>query len=180
MRQHTGSSPTHPLCYPILRRLGRTTTTRSWPKYNVAKAITMWQPMFVCMLPLMQLFLHHMLIGSDRQEYMRPPPPPLRNGTVIWNCHMGGDPNPKGGGVMRQMRNFFWCICSHSRKACLPIQRQSILRVHWQYRKWVQCPTRILCWCRFTSWSTWYVSWYPGRWAFWSFMRTLRPAKMDT
>ena len=130
MRQHTGSSPMHPLCYPILRRQGRTTTTRSWPKHNEAKAITMWRPMFVCMLPLMQLFLCRLLIGSDRQEYMQPPPPPPRNGTVIWNCHMGGDPNPKGGGVMRQMRNFFWCICSHSRKACLPIQRQSILRVH--------------------------------------------------
>ena len=106
MRQYTGSSPTHPLCYPILRGLGRTTTTRSWPKHNEAKAITMWRPMFVCMLPLMQLFLFRLLIGSDRQEYMRPPPPPPRNGTVIWNCHMGGDPNPKGGGVMKLMRNF--------------------------------------------------------------------------
>jgi len=55
----------------------------------------------------MQLFLHRMLIGWDMQEYMRPPPHPPRNGTVVWNCHMGGDPNPKGGGVMKQMRNFF-------------------------------------------------------------------------
>ena len=36
------------------------------------------------------------------------PPPPLspRNGTVIWHCHMCGDPNPKGGGLMKQMRLF--------------------------------------------------------------------------
>ena len=104
MRQHTVSSPTHPLCYPILRLQGRTTTARSRPKHNEAKAITMWQ--FMCMLILMQLFLHHMLIGWDRQVFMRPPPPLPRNGTVIWNCHMGGDPNPKGGGMMKQMRNF--------------------------------------------------------------------------
>ena len=34
--------------------------------------------------------------------YITPPPPP-RKGTVIWHCHMCGDPNPKGGGVMKQM-----------------------------------------------------------------------------
>ena len=72
------------------------------------------------------------------------PPPPPRKGTVIWHCHMCGDPNPKGGGVMKQM-HLFWCVYSRSREACLPIQRQSILRVYGQHRGWVQCPTRILC-----------------------------------
>jgi hypothetical protein len=35
-----------------------------------------------------------------------PQSPPPRYGTVIWHCHMGGDPNTKGGGLMKQMRNF--------------------------------------------------------------------------
>jgi hypothetical protein len=41
-----------------------------------------------------------------REDSALPASPPPRNGTVIWNCHMGGDPNPGGGGLMKQMRNF--------------------------------------------------------------------------
>ena len=33
--------------------------------------------------------------------------PNPRNGTVMWHCHMGIEPNPKGAGIMKQMRNFF-------------------------------------------------------------------------
>jgi hypothetical protein len=47
-----------------------------------------------------------MLLGWDMQGDTLPQSPPPRYGTDIWHCHMGGDPNAKGGGLMKQMCNF--------------------------------------------------------------------------
>jgi len=49
--------------------------------------------------------LEQALRSFGGKEPTRPRPPP-RNGTVMWHCHYGGDPNAEGAGITKQLRNF--------------------------------------------------------------------------